>query len=444
MRAYAALAGLLLFACSPTIGGDDDEGGDAESADTTELDQAAVDQDAMAGTDDAIAAQAPHLQAFFNLPKADGTPDATLENKVLELINGTPAGARIRIAMYQWSRANVANAVVKASRRGVDIQIVLDREANYVKSSTARLAAPAADGIADEDDDDVDAETSPVVDDDDTESLQALAVARNASVLNPAVKILTSQLPSGSVTFCTRGDGSCQGTHINHNKIYTFSTTGGAKRVVVQSSANLTTHHLHNALVISRGDEDLYNAYVGYFNDLKKHVEHLDYYRSERGSHTIAYQFPRKAGDTIVSILDNVHCTSNSHIYIAMAFFTSDRSAIADQLVAKKHAGCDVRVNMRHAGTNVSQSIITKLVNGGVNVGLYPAGHGTNIHSKYLIVDSAYATNGAYPHRKLVWTGSHNYTAGALRHNDEALLRVDDQGVFDAFVANWKAMRAQI
>jgi phosphatidylserine/phosphatidylglycerophosphate/cardiolipin synthase-like enzyme len=43
-----------------------------------------------------------------------------------------------------------------------------------------------------------------------------------------------------------------------------------------------------------------------------------------------------------------------------------------------------------------------------------------------------------------VWTGSHNYTGGALRNNDEALLRVDDATVFNAFVHNWNVIRAQI
>jgi len=44
----------------------------------------------------------------------------------------------------------------------------------------------------------------------------------------------------------------------------------------------------------------------------------------------------------------------------------------------------------------------------------------------------------------LVFTGSHNYTGAALRDNDETFLRVDDAAVFDAFMANWNTIRAQI
>lgn len=429
---FVLLTALLVGACSPTIGGDDDEG-ESDSLPTDEDATATeIDHDAMAGVVDKTA---PHLEAFFAVPLANGNGDATLENKILELVNGTPSGARIRISMFHWTRTKVAKAVVAAHQRGVDVQIVLDKQANEVGSSLARVAddSDPDDVVPDED---VDAAETPNED-------EPTTLAK--SVVNPAIQILQTGLPASAITFCTRGNGSCQGNGIDHNKIYMFSTTGGSKKVVVQSSANLTTHLLHNNLVISRNDADLYDAYVGYFAKLKAHKENLDYYRSAKGDHTIAYYYPRESGDTIISVLDKVKCTSASHIRVAMAFFTDGRMAIAKKLAALKHAGCDVRVNMRKAGKDSSANIIHTLRAGGVSVGLYPDAHGANIHSKYLIVDSAYETAGqGHPHRKLVWTGSHNYTGGALRNNDEVLLRVDNGAVFDAFVHNWNVIRAQI
>jgi phosphatidylserine/phosphatidylglycerophosphate/cardiolipin synthase-like enzyme len=55
------------------------------------------------------------------------------------------------------------------------------------------------------------------------------------------------------------------------------------------------------------------------------------------------------------------------------------------------------------------------------------------VHDKYFFVDGTYL--GAQ--RKLVWTGSHNWDFGALRTNDEAILRVEASDVFAAFDANW-------
>jgi phosphatidylserine/phosphatidylglycerophosphate/cardiolipin synthase-like enzyme len=140
-----------------------------------------------------------------------------------------------------------------------------------------------------------------------------------------------------------------------------------------------------------------------------------------------------------------VKCTASSTIRVTMAFWDDGRADIADKLVALAADHCDVRVNMRNASTGSSAAIIKTLRDGHVDVATYPSDHGTNIHSKYLLIDSQFLTDGAgYVHRKLVFTGSHNYTAPALRKNDETLLRIADPGVFDAFAHNWTVIRKQI
>ncbi|MEO8878254.1 MAG: phospholipase D-like domain-containing protein [Polyangiaceae bacterium] len=329
---------------------------------------------------------------------------------MIELIGHATVGSEVRVSMYHFTRVNVAQAFVDASRRGVHVSIILDDQQNG--------------GDGGEDDDD------PV----------------DASSLNPAVQLLQSGLPTGEVTLCTRGNGACIGNGINHNKLYLFSALDdGSTNVVVQSSANLSGNRLHNNLVIVRQDDALYAGYKSYFSDLAAQVENLSYYTTVTGDyHTIAYEYPRSDGDTILTILGNVQCTAGvSNIRVTMAFFTAARSAIATSLVNLQNQGCDVRVNMREAGLDSDQSIITTLKNGGVSVGLYPAEHGNDIHSKYLLIDSPYQTTSVSA-RKLVWTGSHNYTGGALKNNDETLLRIDDGAVFDAFMSNWNAVRSQI
>jgi PLD-like domain len=381
------------------------------------------DDDGAAVSDVSPDAALPHFQVFFAVPTVAGVGDATLEDKIIELVDDAVAGSKIRIGMYQWSHTKPAEAVVAASKRGVDVHVVLDEEANEVAPS-------AADGA-----DDVDAGFDA----------DAADAADAKLAFNSAIEILREGLPSGSITYCTRGNGSCQGTGINHNKIYMFSKlSDGSENVVVQSSANLTTHLLHNNLVISRGDKALYDGYVTYYDALEARHENLDYYRHFDGDHAIAYMFPRAEGDTITSILDNVHCTKTSIVRITMAFWDDYRMDIVDGLRDLVKHGCDVRVNMRKAGTNVSASVIANLKSAGVKVGEYPDQHGANIHSKYLLIDSDYETTSGTAHRKLVWTGSHNYTEGALRDNDEVLLRVDDPTVFADFLANWNTIHDQI
>src|SRR5215510_401207 len=48
------------------------------------------------------------------------------------------------------------------------------------------------------------------------------------------------------------------------------------------------------------------------------------------------------------------------------------------------------------------------------------------------------------PNQRLVWTGSYNYTTGALLHNDEALLKLwHHDAIFDAFQSNFQTLAAE-
>ncbi|HEX2686451.1 MAG TPA: phospholipase D-like domain-containing protein [Kofleriaceae bacterium] len=458
LHRFLLLTTLLAASCAPSVatrpgdrgahveGDDDAAGGDAViGGNHAAAGAPALDDEAVAESSAAEAAPI-RLQALFAVPLASGKGDPALEDKIVELVGQAIPGSHVRMALYELTHTRPARALVAAARRGVHVEVVLDQQAN--QASTAALAPgappePTSDEAAAAADAASDAAALASTDDAEASDI-AVTVPATAS-LNGAVTILKNGLPGGALTFCTRGSGSCQGDHINHNKLYLFSAlSDGSRNVVVQSSANLTTFLLHNNLVISRNDKDLYDGYVRYWKALQQHHENLNYYRSVTGAHTIAYFFPRAQGDTIVSVLDKVKCTSASKIRVAMAFFTDSREQIAARLVQLRSRGCDVQVVMRKAGENSSAGIIKKLRDGHIKVGLYPDAH-ANIHSKYLLIDSEYDTQGkGFVRRHLVFTGSHNYTGGALRHNDEALLRVDDAAVFDAFMTNWNTIRAQI
>lgn len=349
------------------------------------------------------------LEAFFQVPLADGTGDKTLEKKVIELAGLAAPGSTVRISMYGWSRSDVAQAFVDAKGRGVNVRVIVDAEHNE----------------ADEEDD------KPI-----------------AADMRAAVKLLEDGLGKENVILCKRGGGSCQGTGIDHNKFYVFSElTDGSKNVVVQASENLTSRTLHNNMIVARDDKDLYEGYLAYWRDMAAQKENLDYYRHADGKHTIAYFFPRAEGDTVISVLDKVKCDGGGKIRIAMAFWNTARIAIADRLIELQSEGCDVRVLTRGKATAVAtqEEVVAKLRAGHIKVGLYPSEHGTDIHSKYMLIDAKYDTeNQGYVRRKLVYTGSHNYLASALRKNDETLMRVDNADVFSAFWSNWQTIRDQI
>ncbi|MDB4946640.1 MAG: hypothetical protein JWP97_6174 [Labilithrix sp.] len=341
----------------------------------------------------APAARAPKpIEVVFNDPTR-APENRAIEKSLEELIALAPAGSSIRLSMYGFTRHSPAKALVKAHERGVDVKLVLD--------------------------------------------------GQNAG--NSAVTYLKAHLPDANITLCKRGRGSCIGNGINHNKFVIFSALAdGSKHVVWQASQNLTRHQLdvHNNAVIVRGDTTLYAGYASYFGDLERHKENLDYYDVVDGSRARAYFFPRAAGDTVLGILDNVRCQKNkSTIRVAMAFFVDGRLSVAKKLGALKRAGCSVEVLLNADDAHEGSAVVATLAKAKVNVREYDKKRGAaGIHSKYLLIDSKY--DGAkVEHRRLVFTGSHNYTASALRNNDETLLRVDDRATFDAFSADYANIR---
>ncbi|MCA9627954.1 MAG: hypothetical protein KC766_09820 [Myxococcales bacterium] len=341
----------------------------------------------------------PQKEVVFSVPRPGGAADTSIETKLGELAKGAVPGSTIRISLYHWSRQGIAYRFVDAQKAGVDVRVVLD----------------------------------PTNKNDQGQDWVGTAT-------------LKSELPSGHVTVCNEsaGQGACIGsdTGINHNKFFLFSELAdGSKNVVAQSSANLTTTqlHKHNNLVVIRNDKALYDAYLAYWTDLQAQQRDLDYYRSYSGdTGTKAYFYPRASGDTILGVLDNVTCEAGTSVRVAMAFFTSARSEIADKLVSKRQNGCEVQVVLD--GESLSNPVATTLKNGGVDLYVFPTGAaGEGLHSKILIVHGKYTDT---PDAGLVWTGSHNYTGPALRGNDETLLKLDDPDVYAAFDANFAAIRS--
>ena len=145
----------------------------------------------------------------------------------------------------------------------------------------------------------------------------AVHVVLDASNEGSAAYAAMAPVLGADLTLChSSGGGSCLGKDINHSKYYLFSQLdNGQTNVVVQSSANLTNPMLvdHNNVVIVRGDAQFYQGYLSYWGDQKADQQNLDYYTTVNGSFPVrSYFFPRATGDTIVSVLDNVVCSSGN------------------------------------------------------------------------------------------------------------------------------------
>lgn len=364
---------------------------------------------------------------IFNDPL--GTPEEqhAIRTRLIELTNAAVPGSTIKVAVYHVWEAPVVDALVAAKHRGVNVQMVLDE--------TSRSDRPT-----------------------------------NTSYRTLAAELGTDKNKSSFVTLCPTGK-SClgdpaYGKSIMHNKFWLFSQVEGARDVVVQTTSNSTpsahTRFFNDALQLPN-NPTMYEAYADYFADMiRKDWRNWDYRTVSDGLYK-AYFFPRSGTvnetDTMYSVLNNVQCNYRDaagvarHTNIRASIFKITRKQIADKLVSLKKAGCTVSIvyaetdsAKSQGGTPGTWEALHKT--GGPTMRCFnddrdPLHPGTKlvtpyiIHSKYLLIDGKYDGK----QNKLSFTGSQNYTAPALRENDEAIVKIDDDSVHDAYRGHFDHVR---
>ncbi|MET9952192.1 phospholipase D-like domain-containing protein [Streptomyces sp. NPDC006339] len=362
--------------------------------------------------------------ATFNDPAGDTAAQNRVRDHVIDLIGQAPAGSTITAGLYTFTDDPVTDALGAAKTRGVKVRVIVDHtSATMAGGEYERLVTRLGT--------------------DRTQPSWVFACPAGRGCIG------SRKLPSDT-------DGA-----INHNKFWLFSNTGGASDVVVQTSANMTgvqrTDLFNNAVTIV--DSGLYGIYQSYFADLLHHgtsTAGLSHYYKTPSSTTGPYKtyfFPRQesAGtsydadastDTVKLILDNVGCSGGTQVRMAANLFTRDE--VASKLVALKNAGCSVILahdgypgSMGTAVESVISGKLTQRVQCYEDRGADVAKAG--LHSKYLLVEGTYD---GVAGRKLVWTGSHNYTYPALRANDETLLKIDNPALFAQYKANHEHLMA--
>ncbi|MFD7088995.1 phospholipase D-like domain-containing protein [Streptomyces sp. NPDC059896] len=366
--------------------------------------------------------------AIFNDPAGTTAQRDRIRNHVVSLIDGSPAGSSIGLSLYTFTDDSVRKALIAAKERGVAVRALLDYKSHETVTAGGEY--------------------------------ENLAAALGTDRARPS---WVMSCPSNRSCVGNRTIGS---RAINHNKFFLFSRTGGAENVVVQTSANMTgtqrTDLFNNAVTIA--DPGLYDNYAAYFSDQLKYGAAgpglATYYRTPSSATDPAYKtyfFPRRetsgtdyrkdpATDTVKLLLDKVACSSTRHSEVRMAANLFYRDQIASKLVAMKKAGCLVYLagdgNPNGGGTGVPSlgRTVTSLVSGKLTQRVEcwedPPTSGApkiGLHSKYVLVKGTYE---GVANKKIVWTGSHNYSWQALRSNDETLLKIDDAVIHDQYKAN--------
>ena len=241
-----------------------------------------------------------------------------------------------------------------------------------------------------------------------------------------------------------------------HNKFLTFSRLADDRGpVVLQTSKNfLTPSQLtyYNDMVEIDGDVSLYEAYNDYFADLQAQVRSDDHFivAPEAGPNTIftspRFQATRDVDDTIVERMDEIDCSEGGSasgrglIRVANMAFRSERAAIVRKLGELHRAGCEIDV----IATNLDGDIVAALASEGIRVRpfflrrLSAAQPQVIVHSKFWLVDAISTRTGR--RTKVVYAGSSNWR-GDQQRSDDLLLRIVDDGVYDAYAGYWERIR---
>ena len=398
----ALVSALALIAGGPTgiaLGDENDKDKDKKAVSEAEVKAAAP------------ISYTPKSKTTFNNPQSSTSSQRKIIDELNRTINGTPGGATIRIAAYLFDATTTADALVAAHRRGVNVQMLID----------------------------------------DGERDNALVRVRRVVGTDTDNRSYVTTCSSG----CHAGSPS-----IIHAKIYLFSRVGSASNVSMVGSANPYYHNVFNSwnnMQTIVNNATIYNSLSAYFNEMLDEPNDGNAYRETTSGAYKLYFFPKASGKPmILEVLEGVSCSGVASGYgsggktvvrIAMWGWTAAREDIALELNALHRRGCKVEVLLNKDRT--SKTVFAALLRSSSTYGkmkIYDGWYDGNdngvaglyVHHKVLMINGNwFSDSGA----KVVYTGSQNHTHEGLRRNNEVMLRVKINGVYNAFYYNFAYIR---
>ncbi|GAA2125475.1 phospholipase D-like domain-containing protein [Nocardioides bigeumensis] len=368
----------------------------------------------------------PKKGPLFNNPM--GPPEARfrIERHILKAINHVKKGERIRISAYSLDRIQVADALIRAHKRGVKVQVLLN------------------------------------------DHIVPFAQRKIAAVLGRKTK---------KANFLYRCDSGCraQKTEYNnlHSKFYLFSKTGKSENVVMLGSHNMTLNAVRwqwNDLWTGREQPVLYQYFVDLFNDMRKDydVRQPPYEFCDTSpvcdlatNKHYNWVFPKvstQADDVIMQILNNVQCTyadpvtgetKRTILRLSMHTMRGNRGDyIADKIRNMYAEGCDFKVQYGLMGFYTKGKIGAPTPRG--RIPLRSTGFDLDpdkeedpleeveryTHQKYLVIRGSWMNN---PATDIVFTGSSNW-ASLGTPQDEIIFTIRGTKTVDKYLKNWNFM----
>ncbi len=374
--------------------------------------------------------------ARFNIPTGSFSQRRAIIRNVVRTIDAVPGyrvdsrgqcptkpalfPAEIKIALYSIADRSFVDALIRADRRCVSVQLLMNNH--------------------------LDARTSP--------SWGALRHQVGGD--------------RHARSFTYRCQGSCRGTAILHSKFYLFSRAGSARNVVMVGSSNMTSNATHvqwNDLYTVEGapgsasaatSAGLYGQFRSVFEEMvpdRRLAHPLRQFRAGPYDTTF-YPDPTAtaADDPTMADLRSIRCNGatggagiDGHTLVLInihAWHSARGAYIADQVRRLYARGCYVRILYSFMSHGVYKQLTA-------NTGPRMMARRTIFPQRNGIVAALYShmksvavsgVVGADTSAWVVWTGSNNFTNLGL-HDDEVTIRIPFRSAFAAYRGHFDYIR---
>jgi len=353
----------------------------------------------------------PTRGATFNNPYGGGVAAHKIVHKIVQTVDSVRTGHKIRIASWNFRSHAIADALIRAHRRGVSVRVIMDY-GNWNPDIPNSIARRTHEALAKHD--------------------------------KHRHKDMTSWL--------RRCHGACRGRHgIAHTKFYAFDKVQKTKDVVMYGSANATelaaTIQWNDVYTVTKSQEK-FSEFIHVFNQMKRDTAvkqgFLHYQHGRMGLDFYPYRGKGTAKDPVLSVLNDVRCTGatkgagiNGHtrIRVAQTATYGDRGlALAQRLATMKKRGCNIRLVYAMFGRQVLKVLraahvpLTHLAYDADCNGIYDK----YVHMKSMTISGVYNGN---THARVTWNGSANWTPVSLASDE--VVGVLDKGDVTREYSNW-------
>ncbi|WP_041546782.1 MULTISPECIES: phospholipase D-like domain-containing protein [unclassified Nocardioides] len=368
----------------------------------------------------------------WNNPQGDYAARNVNMAKVRNTIDSVPRGGVIRIAVYSYNRRDIGDALIRACKRRVSVQLVLND--NAIGAEAHRMMRYLGQ------------KTQP----------------RWKDRCHPR-KYGPRRQPYPVPSFSKVCQGACRlgsDRSNQHSKFYLFSASGNGKPVVMFGSNNLMSFaaHVHwNDLYTVLGNQRMFDDFSTIFAQMAQDQWRKDpYVAVQDGKYAVEFgSDPRATGskDHVYQRLDQVGCRApagygdrgHTTIRIMMYGWVGERGLfLARKVAALSRSGCRVRVLVSGAGRRVH----AVLHRSGVAIrrsaldldddpltGFDETGWEVFSHEKWMSLSGTWAGEPF----KGVWTGSENWS-DVSRYNDEVTVQVPFASALAAYNSHFETV----